>query len=741
MPTVEQLRSRLIEKLKELFQLDQPDLDFGFYRIMHAKAEQVTKFLEDDLLKIVDEAFGDADGERLAGLKKAYEEAIQQAKEFDAENPEETGPVKKAKAALDAAKDTSKAEGEVYDHLYRFFERYYDSGDFISRRYYTRETESKAAPYAIPYKGEEVKLHWANADQYYIKTTEHFNNFTFDIRAGARKQAELNKKNKEQIEAELPLDDLEGEPLRVHFRVVEATEGEHGNVKASEQTKRYFIINKNEPVLMTEDGELVCQFEFRPDPEKTGQDKTWREKRNEESVRTIQETLAIIAKNDKTAKRYQAFLLSPAPTDKQKVRPLLAKYVNKYTARNTMDYFIHKDLGGFLRRELDFYIKNEVMRLDDIDSADSPAVESYLAKFKVLRGIAREMIDFLAQLEGFQKKLWLKKKFVVQADYCITLDLIPEEFYSEIAACDEQRREWVRLFSINSIQEDLSTPGYSEPLTVEFIKEHQRLVVDTALLPLDLKDRIIDGIADNLDDTVTGLLIHSENFQALQLLSRRYRNGVPCCYIDPPFNIGEQADYLYRVDYKDATWIGLLDDRIKSMKTLLAKDGSMMVRCNHDGNMYVRLLMASIFGDDNYRNEIIVRRAEESKGDLNRQFAGTRSITVNYDNLYWFSVSPETRFGRFMKETSEKQSKAHWHSFWKAEDRPNLRYEILGIDLRNHYGQWMWSKERAYRAVENFKTFEKEKKKTGESLEDYWQRTGQELEFICRTGDGYSSIK
>ena len=27
--------------LKELFQLDQPDLDFGLYRIMHAKSAEV----------------------------------------------------------------------------------------------------------------------------------------------------------------------------------------------------------------------------------------------------------------------------------------------------------------------------------------------------------------------------------------------------------------------------------------------------------------------------------------------------------------------------------------------------------------------------------------------------------------------------------------------------------------------------------------------------------------------------
>ena len=45
MPSAEQLRSRLLKKLSELFQLDQPDLDFGFYRIMHAKAQEVQDFI------------------------------------------------------------------------------------------------------------------------------------------------------------------------------------------------------------------------------------------------------------------------------------------------------------------------------------------------------------------------------------------------------------------------------------------------------------------------------------------------------------------------------------------------------------------------------------------------------------------------------------------------------------------------------------------------------------------------
>ena len=161
MANIEKQRERLIGLLKELFQLDQPDLDFGFYRIMHAKAGQVTKFLEDDLLGIIREAFGETDASRASEAKAAYEAARKQAEEFGAPDPDAAPKVKEAKAAWDEAKEGGSNEGDVYDHLYRFFERYYDNGDFMSRRYFARETDGKAAPYAVPYDGREVYLHWA----------------------------------------------------------------------------------------------------------------------------------------------------------------------------------------------------------------------------------------------------------------------------------------------------------------------------------------------------------------------------------------------------------------------------------------------------------------------------------------------------------------------------------------------------------------------------------------------------
>lgn len=282
MATKDDKRQKFITLLHALFQLDQPDLDFGFYRIMHAKAGQVTKFLEEDLLGIIVDAFGEADEARIAEAKAAYEAARKQAAEYGAPDPDTTDPVKKAKAAYDAAKDSGSNEADVYDHLYRFFERYYDKGDFMSRRYFARETDGKAAPYAVPYDGREVYLHWANRDQYYIKTSEYLSNFTFDPTQAKEYRAHHGGL-------------LEQKPLKVHCRIVAASEGEHNNVKASEQTERYFIIHESEPVqLETGDcgaPELVIQFQYRADPEKTGQEGTWRKKRLAEAAEKVKAQL------------------------------------------------------------------------------------------------------------------------------------------------------------------------------------------------------------------------------------------------------------------------------------------------------------------------------------------------------------------------------------------------------------------------------------------------------------------
>jgi len=417
MPTKDELRARLIDKLKELFQLDRPELDFGLYRIMHAKEEEVTDYLQNGLPKTLKEVLGDVNEEKIEERKREYEEELQTAKEYGAENPEEADRVQEAKRKYEAAKESANADKKVYDHLYRFFSRYYEKGDFITRRYRVRETDTQAAPYAIPYNGEEVKLHWANADQYYIKTAAHFRNFRFDLREAVEEIADGNA----------PDLDLSGDDaLPVLFRVVDGEEGEHDNVKDTDNKVRKLKPYTPNLLDVTDDGELVVNYEvvfqksqgeyiYDDEMEERLEDKygTSVGKSDKEPLAVAETVFDHLSRMEELDPAYEDLLRYVPPPNNKSTPPLLARYYEQFVDKHEMDYFIHKDLGSFLRRELDFYIKNEVMRLDDIERAEAPRVESYLDVVKALRRAAHDIIDFLAQLEDFQKKLWLKKKFGV----------------------------------------------------------------------------------------------------------------------------------------------------------------------------------------------------------------------------------------------------------------------------------------------------------------------------------------
>ena len=234
---------RLKTLLKELFQLDQPDLDFGLYRVMHAKSAEVSQFLDEDLLPQVRAAFSQYKTADKAKLEKELSKVIAGV-EAAGMNPDDSPKVKDLRARLTSdAVDIGALESEVYDHLFSFFRRYYSEGDFLSKRVY------KPGVYAIPYEGEEVTLHWANKDQYYIKTSEYLRNYAFRLRSADEKK-----------------------PMRVHFRLVNAAEGEHGNVKAAEGKDRLFILaapgESGRDFIAEENGEqgkeLVIRFEYRP---------------------------------------------------------------------------------------------------------------------------------------------------------------------------------------------------------------------------------------------------------------------------------------------------------------------------------------------------------------------------------------------------------------------------------------------------------------------------------------------
>ena len=539
--------------LKNIFELDKSDLDFGIYRVLNLRRKEIETFLNHRLPQLVAQALSpfaqDSRQELRAQMAHIEEMAASMGQEAD-NLPENTPMGEKYQALkrkLAQGADLTALETDVYSALYTFFSRYYEERDFISKRRYKKDI------YTIPYSGEEVMLYWANRDQYYIKTSENFKDYTFLF-----------------------------DGISVHFRLVDATTEQNNNAE-SKDAKRVFMLCPQDPFAFhPEDRELVIHFIYDIPEDK-------KRKYLEENSTAIARWVLSLRRPELTP------LLAPAGQGKD-APSLLEKHLRAYTAKNTFDYFIHKDLGGFLTRELDFYIKSEVLRLEDLDAGVQ--AEVCLAKVQAMRRVGQLIIDFLAQIEDFQKKLWLKKKFVVETNWCLTLDHIDESFWPEIASNPAQVKEWADLYAIHL------APGWTDPPTLDFLRKNQNLMVDTAHFSPQFKDALIETIPD-LDRRTDGVMLHSDNYQALRLLQARYREQIQLTYIDPPYNT-DASKILYKNGYEHSSWLSLMESRLQEGRKLMAPTGIIQAAVDDYEMRHLNLCMDQVFGLSNAISNIAI---------------------------------------------------------------------------------------------------------------------------------------
>lgn len=630
-----------IAKLQEIFMMDHAELDFGIYRIMNQKRHDIDVFLKTKLLPQVQADLAGAVNTDAEADRRRMAEILQQLGTDNIETqrgstmPLIVGLVEEydhLQTKLANSSDMEELQAQVFSHLVTFFSRYYDGGDFISKRRYKENT------YAIPYNGEEVKLHWANSDQYYIKTSEYFRDYSFRLPTSRRK---------------------------VHFILRDASTEQNNNKSQNNMERRFAIWQQegeSDPVVeVNTDGDLCIYFSYELMPKATKQDELLKQ-----AFATIQPLITA---------DFAELLSVKSPTKKEPNRTLLEKHLTDYTAKNSFDYFIHKDLGAFLRREMDFYIKNEVLHIDDLDPQH---VASQLTVVKAIKNVGEKIIRMLAQLEDFQKKLWLKKKFVLQSDYCITLDRVPESLYADIIANDAQREEWVRLFAIDEIKGDgMFTEGYSEPLTIEFLKQNPFLVLDTAFFPPSFKHKLVKSI-ENIDEQINGLLINSENFQALELLQEKYRNRIKTIYADPPYNTSA-SEIAYKNNYKNSSWLSLIHDRLLLGKGLLSADGIQCTTIDDVEQSKLNLLLESVFEE---QPEVVAIRIKPSGRPIPNGFAISHEYGLFSKKNEKTAISRLSRSGEQLARYRERDEKGpfFWEMLRKAgsnshrANRPTMYY-------------------------------------------------------------------
>ena len=653
-------REKVKRLLKQLFQFDMQDLDFGIFRIMNFKRKEIEKFIEEDLIKAAEEEFREYARVGMVDLRKEIEKLRAEIiRDFGEGTIDEQGNVKKHEDApkikeylskmkeLRDAKITQAQIEDVFNHVYEFFSRYYDKGDFLSKRRY-----GSGEKYYVPYNGEEVLLHWANNDQYYVKSGEFFKKYSF--KAGG---------------------------YRVNFSLKEA-EAELNNVKGEH---RYFLLCEDDTFKLDEEKKELDAF-FN-----------WRALANEEKknygTRNVQETITSNAVN-----KLLSEISNKGPGielrrkfDEEKT--LLEKHLKKYVEKNTTDYFIHKNLKLFLERELDFYIKNEVLDLDEIESMDEIRIRLNKAKMRAIKGISRKIIEFLAQIEDFQKMLFEKKKFVIGTDYVITLDKIKEytgeqfleSILDEILKNSRQMEEWKELFGISvKNKRDLI-----EKHTVNG-KEWKKLPIDTRHFCQEFKIRLVDKLSENndFDGILDGILIKSENFQALSLLLAKYQKRVRCIYIDPPYNTGSD-EFLYKDNYQHSCWLSMMKDRLTLARKLMSYDGVLFTHIDENEQFRLRLLLESIFEPGNYIAPLVWPSRAGRGGTVAKIQIGHEYIECITRDKQRSSFKPtikEIEAGNYSDEKGayRRELLRQWGAqAQRREDRPSMYFPIptpYGVD-------------------------------------------------------------
>ena len=260
-------------------------------------------------------------------------------------------------------------------------------------------------------------------------------------------------------------------------------------------------------------------------------------------------------------------------------------------------------------------------------------------------------------------------------------------------------------------------------------------------------------------DNTENLYIEGDNLEVLKLLQETYLGKIKMIYIDPPYNTGN--DFVYEDDFAQSTdeylansgqfdeegnrlvqntesngrfhtdWLNMIYPRLKLAKDLLCDDGVAFISLDDGEIDNLKKICNEVFGFDNYRNTILVRRRIKS---LNSQFAdkGLFSMNVGFEYVLVYSKTPVFMMKALRVKKENVSNKGRWDVFWSNADRPTMRYDVLGFTPTS--GQWRNSKEKACIAVANYIKYqaEFEDKMT---LEDYYEKTGIS-EFIRRIPNG-----
>lgn len=252
-------------------------------------------------------------------------------------------------------------------------------------------------------------------------------------------------------------------------------------------------------------------------------------------------------------------------------------------------------------------------------------------------------------------------------------------------------------------------------------------------VPLQIERSFIPESRDASTDW-QNILIFGDNLQVLKalyydsdpLIQGKVKGKIKLIYIDPPFAtekefnavVGQKA---YADKVSGAEFIEFLRRRLIVMKELLSPDGFICVHLDYRKKHYIKVIMDEIFGENNFRNEIVVNRVKKSI----REKRTVRKLNEEFDTILLYANSESAQL---LPPTRAEKKEARWHAFDAPEVRSGMDYALFGR-RPNPNRHWTWEEPRARAAVENYKRYAKERQ-DGESIDAYCTRIGERLDFL-----------
>ncbi|MCY4567723.1 MAG: site-specific DNA-methyltransferase [Candidatus Poribacteria bacterium] len=640
-PTTEALNT-LREKLREMFHFTHNDLNFGIFRILKIKRDEVNQFIDEKLTTIVDEVLTDV-------ADALYDSQLTQVKEFVneygskrdrdcleniAENTQQlidflqTEGKEELIAPLQTDLDELKAHlaFRVYNHVHSFFEGYYRDGDF---GYNDRST----AQYKVDYPGEanydgtDTLFHWKCRDSYYVKTATGFNSIAFEVE-GKQIEYRLEGEASSSIAQNNNRDDFK------HYRFGRI---DPPKLDDTEQTWRVILHLAETSTPKVEIYREMCAQIFSEtddvdvylhEPSKNGEEQgkpifknlaNTYDKVNDGKLQGIKALrLNLTDYANKLASHPDFKELGKNKALRQEAlqeRPQVIRFhtfdknLNTFFVGMDSDYFIHKDLDRFLKTEQRRYIQNTI--LGDLDTLlnNSPENPAF-AIATAFRSVTNEVIAFLAAVETFQKRLFLMKKKVISTDYLISVGKILE------ATKDNPTERETVIFQI--LENKAQLADWRETFGIDFTEQLPLTKEHYSTLPLDTQyfdDVFVDNILasfPDLEDQINGVLLNSENFQALNLIQEKYRGKIKSIYIDPPYNTGADG-FLYRDAFRHSSWLSLMYDRLLLSREIAQDNSSIAISINEEELFNLKLLLDMALGNENYLTTITVKVRHEGR--------------------------------------------------------------------------------------------------------------------------------